>query len=502
LFRGSSEKLQGRGASWTAITRQALLLALPLVILCIVGSELLDADLLVSRNNAYVDATQNVDALGSAAELAVTGLGETAMQKVADAVKGGDDSVGRLSQKILDSDFPFIILIRRDSRRLFPPLDNSLAVPRLWEDWLRPLEAAVDLRPDGGQVSGWYPSYFGAWFFDCRREGKAEAREETCIAIAWPQVKTALVSALDRAGDPPAAWSFRLRDPFDRIVWSHGAEFAAVNSASDPFINTFDLKGALRGWRIEAQGAPAPRHGALGRIALAAPLAAAWMLLVWQMLRTQKARMAESAARSQLSARLSHDLRTPLANLKLYAGLIACKSESEDNVLRYCDVIEHEIDRLDGLVGNAIAFALNSSRQTIRLGRASPDAIALNAIERLQPLLSASGCVCKLAGGAALPRHFDLAGFERILFNLIDNARKYAPGRIDVATSFDGDRLCLSVRDYGSGLQAKAPSSIDGFGLGLDLVRDLAKASGGGLTIKQCNPGALVMVTMTTHEAS
>ena len=75
-------------------------------------------------------------------------------------------------------------------------------------------------------------------------------------------------------------WAFRLRDPFDRIVWSKG---------EGQSYQSFTQSGALHGWVVELSGAPAPRRGALGRLALAAPLALVWLLLVFQARRAQKA---------------------------------------------------------------------------------------------------------------------------------------------------------------------------------------------------------------------
>ena len=80
-----------------------------------------------------------------------------------------------------------------------------------------------------------------------------------------------------------------------------------------------------------------------------------------------------------------------------------------------------------------------------------------------------------------------------------------------MATSQDAHTLTLSVRDFGQGFdeayRAKLDDSQkkgtkDGFGLGLAVVRDLAAANGGKITIENCDPGARVTVTMKTTAPS
>ena len=103
-------------------------------------------------------------------------------------------------------------------------------------------------------------------------------------------------------------------------------------------------------------------------------------------------------------------------------------------------------------------------------------------------------------------------GFERILINLLDNACKYAPGPIKVATRQDAHIISLSVRDFGNGFDEafkakvdathKGAGAKDGFGLGLAIVRDLAEANGGKITVENLNPGARVTVTMKSSAAS
>ena len=99
-----------------------------------------------------------------------------------------------------------------------------------------------------------------------------------------------MFAALDERAIHLPEWSFRLRDPFDRIVGG------AANSTES--YQAFVLSGAMHNWTLELSGAPAPRRSLLGRLVLAAPLALVWLLLVFQARRAQNALLAESAARA------------------------------------------------------------------------------------------------------------------------------------------------------------------------------------------------------------
>ena len=102
--------------------------------------------------------------------------------------------------------------------------------------------------------------------------------------------------------------------------------------------------------------------------------------------------------------------------------------------------------------------------------------------------------------------------FERILINLIDNANKYAPGRILVTTSEAGGMLTLSVRisavvsirraSQNAGPGPAGRKRQGWFGLGLVVVRELAEANGGRVTIENAEPGLRVTASMKIKDSA
>lgn len=116
--------------------------------------------------------------------------------------------------------------------------------------------------------------------------------------------------------------------------------------------------------------------------------------------------------------------------------------------------------------------------------------------------------------GAAEVR-IDPTAAEQILFNLVDNAAKYAPSeehpRIVLSVRRDGREVELRVRDFGPGIpaderrkvfepfakaDAHAAGTQPGVGLGLALCRRLARQMGGDLRLEAASPGAAFVLTL------
>ena len=468
---------------WIATARTALLFALPLALAALLGAQALDADFVVRRDKARRETERVADALSGAAVNEVTELAAFANLNIEKAARdpNPDPTLWRV---IAAYDLGLLVLKRRGDRVIFPP-EDPLAMPKMWEEKLRALTAIADLLRDGDFVNGWFPNIAGEYYFECRRKGAGAEREENCIALSSTQIFPTLFGVLDAFASVTPGWAFRLRDPFDRIVWSKGQ---GDKGPGDTF-ESFTQGGALHGWVVELSGAPQPARGPWGRLALVAPPALVWLLLVFQARRAQIAQAEESAARMTLLTQLSHDLRTPLANLKLYAELIRRKGDSPE-LSRYCAVLTDEIDRLDALAGATLAQGAAPAQY--KMETADPGALAAEIVARYHSLLAASGCACEVTSAVHGERRFATSAFERILINLVDNARKYAPGRIEVEIGESGGLLHLAVRDHGGG----APKAPKSHGVGLSIVRELARANGGGFTLSEAHPGVSARATL------
>jgi signal transduction histidine kinase len=230
--------------------------------------------------------------------------------------------------------------------------------------------------------------------------------------------------------------------------------------------------------------------------------------------------MTLSERRAAFVSSVTHELRTPLTTFRMYAEMLA-RGMVPDAARRqeYFQTLEREAERLTLLVENVLAYA------RLERGR-RPQAIELTTfaslVERVGPRLAQraqqAGMQCDVqTDPESANRKFttDLNVVEQILFNLVDNAAKYARSATDrrihvMADSSEGS-MRLTVRDHGPGFEPRhagsrmrafgksaqeSAESAPGVGLGLALCRRLARQLGGRLDIAAA-PGGGAMVTLT-----
>ncbi|WP_395739642.1 sensor histidine kinase [Prosthecobacter sp.] len=218
--------------------------------------------------------------------------------------------------------------------------------------------------------------------------------------------------------------------------------------------------------------------------------------------------VALSERRADFVSAVTHELRTPLTTFRLYSEMLADGMVADEAQRKtYLDTLTGEAGRLSHLVENVLAYA--------RLERGSAKARAENVtigelLDRILPRLQqrASDCGMEVRVQASetdrkTQLHVDAAAVEQILFNLVDNACKYAAPRaaepvIHVEADTSGKFAMLRVRDHGGGISRserrrifhpfhksadQAAHSAPGVGLGLALCRRLATALGGEISL-------------------
>ena len=213
----------------------------------------------------------------------------------------------------------------------------------------------------------------------CQRLTKSR---DICVIFDEITLDPVLEEALDKASAKLDDRLLVLRDPLGRALWSHGPPNLSTSTISD-------LSGSMRGWRMETSTPPVAHHGLLPLIAITVPLIGSWLLLIWYMYRNQQARLQESTFRSEMTAKLSHDLRTPIANLRLYTDLLLRRSGDEAAVNRYGAVMRAEVERLALLADNTIVYGRTAAPAPVRLEEAVPDAVVDTTIARYENLFAA-----------------------------------------------------------------------------------------------------------------
>ncbi len=220
---------------------------------------------------------------------------------------------------------------------------------------------------------------------------------------------------------------------------------------------------------------------------------------------TLRASIAFGEKRSRFASAVTHELRTPLTTFRMYSEMLAdgmVRDEEQRQV--YYATLKQESGRLATLVENVLAYArLEEGRRasgarkfTIEdfLARLAPP------LERRAREAGMSLCVhCDAPGGRTVVTDVDQVG--QILFNLVDNACKYADNgsdpSVELRVSVADGRLRIGVLDHGPGIPARQVRAIfvpfergtnggdkPGIGLGLALARGLARDLGGDLELK------------------
>jgi signal transduction histidine kinase len=232
-----------------------------------------------------------------------------------------------------------------------------------------------------------------------------------------------------------------------------------------------------------------------------------------------RAALAASERRAAFVSAVTHELRTPLTTFRMYAEMLEAGMVDADKRERYLATLRREADRLGELVENVLAYArIESDRAPL-----APETLAVGRLfervrERLEERSRAAGLQLHVDVDPALHDatvRVDPSAVEQILFNLVDNAAKYAPSRdmeLELRASVGArGRVELGVRDHGPGIDAAEREAIfepftkarahaagtqPGVGLGLALSRRLARQLGGDLRVEAAEPGARFVLTV------
>jgi signal transduction histidine kinase len=263
----------------------------------------------------------------------------------------------------------------------------------------------------------------------------------------------------------------------------------------------------------------------------------------------ESARLAElNRLKSLFVSGVSHDLRTPLTSIRLFAELLRTRSCADDvEAARHLEIIEGECGRLSRLIENVLDFAkIEQGVKEYHPATIDLNDIAARALDLHDYQLRISGAAARLQRcNVPCLVHADADAVLGALVNLLANAVKYgireggrtgrgdqaatattlavvheagpASGtRIDITVARAGTCATLSVRDYGPGIPATDLAHVfeafyrgegaeargrGGAGLGLALVRHIMDAHGGSATAENAvDGGCKITLTFPTAE--
>lgn len=235
-------------------------------------------------------------------------------------------------------------------------------------------------------------------------------------------------------------------------------------------------------------------------------IAAGGFAVIWMV--SSEARVA--AQKTTFVASVSHELKTPLTSIRLFAELLMSgRQTNEGKRNEYLRTMVSETERLSRLVENVLSFSRkDAARPKSRLDLA---ALAEEVVEQLRPHLERDGFALSFSADGLLPVMGNREELKQVLMNLLSNAEKYSGEVRDISVVCGRIENCAEVRvsDRGIGIDASLSEKIfkeffraddslsamrSGAGLGLSIARAAARAHGGDLTFAPRDGGGSTFI--------
>ncbi|MEN9579358.1 MAG: hypothetical protein RJA70_2367 [Pseudomonadota bacterium] len=211
--------------------------------------------------------------------------------------------------------------------------------------------------------------------------------------------------------------------------------------------------------------------------------------------------------KSEFVANVSHELKTPLSLIRMFAELLQSgRADDDQKRAKYQQIILAESERLSALIENVLDFArVERGGKTYEFAEADLTEVVLHAVEACRARLEREGMVIQFEPPKdAIVGKVDQRALEVAVINLIDNASKYGPQGQWVGVSIarlTADEVEIVVRDRGEGIPVEDRTRIferftrreehgrvRGSGIGLALVQSIAVAHRGKAWVTPNSP--------------
>jgi signal transduction histidine kinase len=208
--------------------------------------------------------------------------------------------------------------------------------------------------------------------------------------------------------------------------------------------------------------------------------------------------------KSDFVANVSHELRTPLALIRLYAETLELgRISSKEKYQEYYRIIREESERLSALINNILDFSrIEAGRKEYEFRETNLPELVRSTLDTYRFQIEQSGFAFEEKIATDIPPvNVDREAIARSLLNLVNNALKYSKDKkyIGVNLYRANGSVKLEVADHGIGIPQNEQEKIfekfyrcgdplvhnvKGSGLGLSLVRHIARAHGGDVQVE------------------
>jgi two-component system sensor histidine kinase VicK len=225
-----------------------------------------------------------------------------------------------------------------------------------------------------------------------------------------------------------------------------------------------------------------------------------------------------SMRRSGFVSSVTHELKTPLTNIRMYIELLEQGIASDpERELEYYRILGSESARLSRLINNVLEFSKLEKRQRqLDLRDGTLDEVLAEVRDAMQEWLRQEGFTLTVENLVDRPFRYDREVMVQVLMNLIENAVKFGKNavrrEISVRVRPEGARVVIRVSDTGPGIPRHALKKIfddfyrvddaltrttKGTGIGLALVKRFVEAMGGSVSAANNEgPGCTITISL------
>lgn len=295
----------------------------------------------------------------------------------------------------------------------------------------------------------------------------------------------------------------------------------SVSSLEEDAKNLYDLplEGQLQGWQIGLKVVGDDPFDASSQqrrtvhLWIACLIVAVTCLLAWLLATTLHQRLKLARLKNDLVATVSHELKTPLASVRLLVDTLLESTEegarvseldrkaSPVNVREYLELISQENARLTRLIEKFLTFSrIERGKQRFDFNVLEVEEVISKAVELFQDHREIDQKALTIRCEEQAFVYGDHDALVLAVVNLLENAWKYSgeEKQIALSTAIVGEQVTISVSDNGIGLSNYAKNRVfdkfyqvdqrvartaEGCGLGLSIVSSIMKEHGGGVKV-------------------
>lgn len=230
-----------------------------------------------------------------------------------------------------------------------------------------------------------------------------------------------------------------------------------------------------------------------------------------QILKTQKNKaVTDQENIKSLVSDISHQLKTPIANIKMYTEFLSNDNLSQNQRKEYVSIIKISVDRLNFLSENMIKISrLESGIINLKIESRSLNSTVLKSIKDIFAKAKNKNIEIVFNASQEIETNHDYNWTAEAIFNILDNAVKYSPSGsvITVKIKKYGMFCAVSISDNAQKITEDESSKIfnrfyrgknsqnsEGIGIGLYLAREIAIKQGGYITLKNHQIGNTFLV--------